>query len=220
MLERERAYLVLVDDARLARHAVVDDRVEPPGEVDLEAVRQVAAVVEPEREDGVAGLEQAEVDGHVRLRARVRLDVRVLGAEERLRAVDRELLELVDDLAAAVVAPPRIALGVLVRRHRADGLEDRRPREVLGGDQLDLAALPVELAAEERGDVGIVLGEPAGPQALELLGRDCHGPAWYSGVRRPASARGRRPGRRVESRPRSRPGPPRTTSAVPSRAAT
>jgi hypothetical protein len=44
----------------------------------------------------------------------VRLDVRVLGAEQLLRAVDRELLDLVDDLAAAVVATTRIALGLLV----------------------------------------------------------------------------------------------------------
>ena len=119
-------------------------------------------MVEPQREHGVARLEQAEVDGHVRLCAGVRLHVGVLGAEERLGAVDRELLELVDDLAAAVVALPGVALGVLVGRDRADRLEDRRPREVLGRDQLDLLALPVDLAPEQRGDVGIVLGEPAG----------------------------------------------------------
>ena len=113
------------------------------------------------------GSSSREVDGHVRLRAGVRLDVRVLGAEERLRAVDRELLDLVDDLAAAVVAPPRIALGVLVRRHAADGLEHRRPREVLGRDQLDLAALALELAPEERRDLGIDLGEAGGAQLLE-----------------------------------------------------
>ena len=107
MLPGERAHLVLVDEARLARDAVVDDRVEPAGEVDLQPVGQVAAVVEPEREDRVARLEQPEVDGHVRLGAGMRLDVGVLGAEQRLRAVDRELLDLVDDLAAAVVAPAR-----------------------------------------------------------------------------------------------------------------
>ena len=49
----------------------------------------MAAVVEPHREDRVAGLEAGEVDGHVRLRAGVRLDVRVLGPEEVLGAVDR-----------------------------------------------------------------------------------------------------------------------------------
>ena len=42
VLACERAHLLLLDDARLARDAVVDDRVQPPGEVDLEPVRQVA----------------------------------------------------------------------------------------------------------------------------------------------------------------------------------
>ena len=157
VLLREREHLVVVDEARLPRDAVVDDRVEPPREVDLEAVGQVAAVIEPEREHRVARLHQPEVHGHVRLRARVRLHVRVLGPEERLRPVDRELLDLVDDLAAAVVALAGVPLGVLVRRHRPDRLEHRGPGEVLRGDQLDLVALPLELGAEQLGDVGVDL---------------------------------------------------------------
>ena len=47
VLLREREHLVVVDDVRLARDAVVGDRVEPAGEVDLEPVREMAAVVEP-----------------------------------------------------------------------------------------------------------------------------------------------------------------------------
>src|SRR5205823_4323746 len=97
------------------------------------------------------------VRAHVRLRARVWLYVRVLGAEELLRAVDRELLDGVDELAAAVVAPTGIALRVLVRRDRADGLEDRRPREVLRSDQLDLPALALQLPPEELRDLWIDL---------------------------------------------------------------
>ena len=42
-------------------------------------------------ENRVAGLQRRQVDRHVGLRAGVRLHVGVLGAEERLRAVDREL---------------------------------------------------------------------------------------------------------------------------------
>ena len=72
---------------------------------------------EAEAHDPVARLQQRVVDGRVGLRARVRLDVGVLGAEQRLRAVDRELLDDVDELAAAVVALARIALGVLVGQH-------------------------------------------------------------------------------------------------------
>ena len=67
----------------------------------MPAVRQVHA------EERVARLEEREEHRGVRLRAGVRLHVGVLGAEELLRAVDGELLDLVDELAAAVVALAR-----------------------------------------------------------------------------------------------------------------
>ena len=164
-------HLVVVDDVRLTADAVVGDRVEPTGEVDLEAVGQVPAVCQLEREDRVPGLQAGEVDGHVRLGARVRLDVGVLGAEERSGPVDRELLDLVDDLAPAVVAPARIALRVLVGRDAADRLEHGGPGEVLGGDQLDLAPLTLELPPEQLGDLRVDLGEPGCAEMVEgLLG--------------------------------------------------
>ena len=191
VLLREREHVVVVDEVRLPRDAVVDDRVQPPREVDLEPVRQVAAVRELEREDRVARLEAREVDGHVRLRAGMRLHVRVLRAEERLRAVDRELLELVHDLAAAVVATARVALGVLVRRDAPDRLEHRRPREVLGRDQLDLAALPLELLLEQRGNFGIDVCEARRAELLERQRGHGHRGGCYSARRavRPRAAR-------------------------------
>ena len=97
------------------------------------------------------------------------LHVRVLRAEQILRAVDGELLDLVDDLAAAVVPLARISLRVLVGGDGADRFEDGRPREVLRRDQLDLAALPVELAAEQTRDVGVDLVEPGSRQVLKGL---------------------------------------------------
>ena len=129
---------------------------------------------ELEREDRVARLQRRHVDGHVRLRAGVRLDVRVVGAEELLRAVDRELLDLVDDLAAAVIALARVALRVLVRRRRADCLQDRRPGEVLGGDQLDLVPLALDLAAQQVCDLRVELVESGSGQLLKGLLRDGH----------------------------------------------
>ena len=134
----------------------------------------MAAVVEREPEHAVARREDGEVDRHVRLRTGVRLHVRVLGAEERLRPVAREVLDHVDDLAAAVVALAGVALGVLVRRRRPDGLEHGRPGEVLGCDQLDLSALPLELASERVGDLRVDLREAGGPKVLEGLLRNRH----------------------------------------------
>ena len=128
---------------------------------------EVAAVRQREAHDRVAGLQQRVVDGGVRLRARVRLHVGVLGAEQRLGAVDRELLDHVDVLAAAVVALARIALGVLVRQHAALALEDRLGHEVLRRDHLQRPLLALELVADRLRDLGVDFGE----RALEIVGR-------------------------------------------------
>jgi hypothetical protein len=87
-LLRERAHLVVVDF--LGRVEAVGNRAkELSGEVHRRPVREVAAVRERHAENGVARLEVREIHGLVRLRTRVRLHVRVLGAEELLRALDR-----------------------------------------------------------------------------------------------------------------------------------
>ena len=124
-------------------------------------------MVERHAEERVAGLEQRHVDGVVGLGAGVRLDVGVLGAEQLLGAVDRQLLGDVDLLAAAVVAAARVALGVLVGQHRADRVEHRLGHEVLRGDHLQGPLLAAQLAVEHGGDLGIDLGQGCG---LEVLG--------------------------------------------------
>ena len=55
----------------------------------------------------------------LRLAAGVRLHVHVIAAEQLLRAIDRELLDHVDVLAAAIPTVARITLGVLVRQDRS-----------------------------------------------------------------------------------------------------
>ena len=154
-------------------------------------------MVERHAHDRVAGLEQRHVGGVVGLRAGVGLDVRVLGAEELLGAVDRELLGDVDLLASAVVAPPRVALRVLVRQHRARRLEHGLGHEVLRGDHLERALLALELAPEHARDVGVDVGQRGG---LEVVGEVGHrqigpcrsGPVVYTLARR-LGARAQRP---------------------------
>ncbi len=163
-----------------------------------------------EAHDRVAGLQQRVVDGRVGLRAGVRLDVGVLGAEQRLRAVDRELLDHVDVLAAAVVALARVALGVLVGEHAALALQDRLRHEVLRGDHLQRALLAVELEVEGLGDLGVDVGE----RALEVVGRQVG--------HRPGSKDERALDRttgsgRLRRRPRCRARAPRPRAARPTR---
>jgi len=85
----------------------------------------------------------------------VRLDVGVVAAEELLGARSGQLLGHVHELAPAVVALGRVALGVLVGQHRSDRLEDRRADEVLRGDQLETGVLPVDLVGHRPRDVRI-----------------------------------------------------------------
>ena len=99
---------------------------------------QVASLVEAQPQHRVAALEQGVEDGHVGLRTGVRLDVDMLGAEELLRAVTRQVLRHVDHLAATVVAASRIALGVLAGEDRPHGLQHGERRIVLRGDQLEV----------------------------------------------------------------------------------
>ena len=168
----KRGDLVHVDQQIVFADVVRDRVVERAGDVDLHPVTEVAAVVERQAEEGVPWFEQRHVDGVVGLRSGVGLDVGVLGAEQLLGAVDRQLLGDVDLLAAAVVAAARVALGVLVGQHRADRVEHRLRHEVLRGDHLQRPLLAPQLALEHGGDRRVDLGQGRG---LEVLGQLAHG---------------------------------------------
>ena len=146
------AHHVEVDAAVRFAHAVGSDLEEAAAEVDGRAVGEVAAVAEVHPHDGVAGIQEGEVGGHVGLGAGVGLHVGVIGAEQLGRAGAGELLDLVGVLAAAVVPLPGQAFGVLVREHRPHGLAHRRGHEVLAGDHLELAVLAGRLAEHRAVD--------------------------------------------------------------------
>ena len=145
--------LVEVDPLVLLAHAVAD-RLEPLArDVGRRAVGEMAAGRERHAQDGVARPQQREEHREVGGRPAVRLDVGEGAAEQPLGPVDRQLLGDVDEFAAAVVAPARIALGVLVGQHAALGLEHRGTGEVLRRDQLDLPLLAPALALDRSGDL-------------------------------------------------------------------
>ena len=135
--------LLVVDPLIVFANAVGNDVIELAREVQRMPVRQVAAVGEVHAEDGVAWLEQREVHRHVRLRAGMRLDVGVFGAENLLRARNRQRLGDVDELATAVVPLAGVAFGVLVGQHRSGGVEHGLADEVLRGDELQAGVLAV-----------------------------------------------------------------------------
>ena len=94
--------------------------------VQLHAVRQMPAMGQVEAQHRVARLDGRQIDGHVGLAAGVGLDVGMLGAEQLLGPIAGQILDHVDMLAAAVIAPAGIAFGIFVRQHAADRLHDGR----------------------------------------------------------------------------------------------
>ena len=124
------ANIGVVQLAGLALEAVERGAVGLAAEVHGGTVRQVAAVAEVKPENSVARLEAREVDGSIGLRSAVRLNVDVFGIKKFAGAVACEVLNQVDNLASAVVALARVALGVLVGEHRSDGLHDGRRSEI------------------------------------------------------------------------------------------
>mmetsp|Transcript_41269 Transcript_41269/g.115267 ORF Transcript_41269/g.115267 Transcript_41269/m.115267 type:complete len:251 (+) Transcript_41269:1164-1916(+) len=118
------------------------------------AVGEVAAAGEVEAHDPVVGFEQGGVHGEVCRAAGVGLHVDApllrVQAERLESAVLAQVLDLVDDLVASVVARPRLALGVLVGERRSERLHARPGREVLRRDQLDRIDLPLFLLLDQR----------------------------------------------------------------------
>ena len=153
-------HLVEVDPLVRRGDAVGDELVEDAAGVDGRAVGEVAALVEPQPQDRVAGLEHGQVDGHVGVGAGVGLDVGVLGAEERPGPVAGQLLGLVDHLVAAVVPLARVALAVLVGEDRPGGPQHRRRGEVLRGDELDRGVLPLDLGVDDGEQLLVVICGP------------------------------------------------------------
>ena len=159
MLERKGAYLVHIEQVVALAYVVRDDVVELAGEVDPHTVRQVAAVREIKAEDGVSGVDGGVHGRGVRSRTRMRLHIGVRRVEQRLEPVDRDVLDDVDELAAAVVALARVTLGVLVGEYAALRLQRRDRSEVLRRDHLQRALLAIQLGVDSGRDFGVELAE-------------------------------------------------------------
>ena len=85
-------------------------------------MRKMPTVRQVKPQNRVTRLQHGHVHRHVRLRTRVRLYVRMVAAEQLLDPFAREVLGLVDILAATVVAAAGVPLGVLIGHHAAQRL--------------------------------------------------------------------------------------------------
>ncbi len=138
----------------------------------MTAVRQAHA------QYSVACLQQRQIDRCIGLAAGVWLDVGVIGPEQLFGALDGQLLDLVDVLAAAVVTLARVALCVLVGQAAALRLHHAFAGVVLRGDQLDMVFLTLLLGVHCRQQCVVITldlvllaehrGSPSGGAAPDL----------------------------------------------------
>ena len=152
----------------------------------------MAAVGQVEAHDGVAGREHGGIRGLVGLRSGVRLHVDVLGAEQLAGAVAGQVLHHVGELAAAVVALPGIAFGVLVGEDAGGGFEHRFGGEVLAGDEFELGILPLGFVLDRLDTLRDRL-PPGSGSSVRLLSQyppeQAVGPEPQSTIRRAQSGR-------------------------------
>ena len=153
MFARQRLDLVHVDAmGRRGRPRRATGLNHRPDILTGRAVGQMAACCEIETHERVARLHQRHEHALIGLAAGVRLNVGVAAAEQHAGALDRERLGDIDELAAAVVSPARIAFRVFVGQHRPLSLEHGARDDVFRGDELDLVALTAQFELDCAGD--------------------------------------------------------------------
>ena len=162
VLVGEPLQLLVVDPLVVLADAVGDDLVELAGEVQRVAVREVAAVGEVHAEHRVARLDSGEVDRHVGLRARVRLHVGVVGAEQllwraRSPATRRRRRTRSRRSSACPDSPRRTCSSAPSRRLR----ESRWLTKFSDAISSSPSAWRVVSLRMARGDLGIGVGERA-----------------------------------------------------------
>jgi hypothetical protein len=122
-------------------------------------VGQVPAGVEAHAQDRVARLGERQEHGLIGLAPGARLHIGETATEEPGHSGDRKLLGDVDVLAAAIIAPARIAFRIFVGHDRALRLQHGAGHDILRRDQLDLVLLALELGGNGRRDLRIGLGQ-------------------------------------------------------------
>jgi hypothetical protein len=145
----------VIDAPGFRIEAVMGEVEETTGEADRCAVGQVAAVGKIHAHDRVPRFQEGEVDPHVRLGARMGLDIGILRPEEGLGPVDGQRFGHVDTFASAVIPFVGVPLGVLVGQNAPLDGHDRRVGDILRGDHLQGVALAGQLIPDHLGDPGI-----------------------------------------------------------------
>ena len=166
MFSGKRLNFVVVQQAVLLAHTVLDGIVDFAGLVWLCAVGQVAARVQRHAKNGITRFDQRLKHTLVCLRTRVRLHVRKVTSEQLFGPINREVFSNINVLAPAVVATAWVSFGVFIRHHTALGLHDGGRYDVFRRDQFDLFTLTAKLCGNGGGDFWVTSGQAFGEKTV------------------------------------------------------
>jgi len=151
--------LIVIQDAVLQAHAVLDG-IEPlAGQVRLGAMGQVSPRIQAHAEDGVARFRQGKEHGLIGLASRARLHIGKLAIEKFGHPLDCQILGNIDILAAAIIAASRIAFGVFVGHDRPLRFQNGARDDVLRGDQFDLVLLAAQFQIDRPDQIRVGLSK-------------------------------------------------------------
>ena len=145
----QRYDLIKVDAMVFRIDPVGVELVELAADVQRHPVCQVTTLGKIQSENDIAGLELGEVDGHIGLRARVRLYVGVFGPEKLFGPIDGDRLDDVDVFTSSVVTFPRIAFSIFIGQNTPDGLHHWKTGVVLASDHLEPLFLTSRLVLDD-----------------------------------------------------------------------
>jgi len=170
-LARDVADLVVIKESGVRPGAVVHGLVVHAGEIDLPTVGEVSAGGDGHAHDFGAGGGEGAGNGLVGRGAGVRLDVGVFRAEEGFEAIDGELLDLVHEFIALVIAGGGVSFAVFVGEDGAGGLKDREGGIVFRGDHLEGVGFVAGLGEDEGVEFGVLGLQVRMPLVADLFER-------------------------------------------------
>ena len=114
-----------------------------PGEIHRAAHGQMTAVGQIHAEIAIPRFEHSEIDGHVRLRSGMGLNISVIGAEQFFGARNRQRFDFIDELTAAVIPLSRIPFGIFVSHDATLSFQHCFTDNVFRSNELEVLLKPI-----------------------------------------------------------------------------
>jgi len=166
MLLREPLDRLHVDQMIVRAHAIGDGLEPFARKIDRRTMGQMSARREIEPQKDIARLQQGQEYGLIRLAAGIWLHIGEFAVEQAADTLDCQRFGNIDELAAAIIAPARIAFGIFIRHDRALRFEHGVRDDIFRGDQFDFMLLTAELQLDRLGDFRIGIGETSGEKRI------------------------------------------------------